>query len=123
MQNFLTGEFTMANVKSLMLVLMQKKSSEESFASAVSINWRDLARSEKTRILVGDREMLGTTASTATFVGSPTVDLQPAADPLPKVDLHHVAYFRDDTSYEDLLKTLLQKVSMMQKNLAMLSDR
>lgn len=67
--------------------------------------------------------MLGTTASTATFVGSPTVDLQPALDPTPKVDLHHVAYFRDDSSYEDLLKALLQKVSVMQKHLATLSDR
>ena len=68
--------------------------------------------------------MIGTTAGTATFVGSPTVELQPAVNEhMPKVDLYHVAYFRDESSYEDLLKALMQKVSMLQKHLAVISDR
>ncbi len=67
--------------------------------------------------------MIGTTVSPTTFVSSPTVDLQPAIDLRRKVDLYHVAYYRDDTSYEELLRALLQKVSVLQKNLATITDR
>ena len=70
--------------------------------------------------------MIGTTASTTTFViSSPQVELQPASDFIekPQVDLYHVAYYRDDTSYDDLLKALLQKVSVMQKHLAVIGGR
>lgn len=70
--------------------------------------------------------MIGTTASpTTSFVSTPntTVELQPASDPRPKVDLYHVAYYRDDTSYEELLKALLQKTSGLQKHLAAIGDR
>lgn len=65
----------------------------------------------------------GTAVSTVTFVGSPRVEIQPAEDVRPKVDLYHVAYFRDDSGYDDLLRTLLQKVSQMQKQLATMTDR
>jgi hypothetical protein len=67
--------------------------------------------------------MIGTTATTTTFVFTPTVELQPASNPLPKVDLYHVAYYRDETNYDDLLKALLQRTSVMQKHLASLSGR
>ena len=68
--------------------------------------------------------MIGTTAGTTSFVGSPTIELQPAPEQAAaRVDLHHVAYYRDETSYDDLLRALMQKVSVMQKQLAILTDR
>lgn len=67
--------------------------------------------------------MIGTSVGTTTFIGSPIVDLKAAPEPLPKVDLYHVAYFRDDSNYDDLLRALLQKVSVMQKQLATITDR
>ena len=67
--------------------------------------------------------MIGTTASTTAFVSTPTVHLLPAAEQMPQVNLFHVAYFRDNTSYEDLLRALLQKVSVMQKHLAAETNR
>ncbi len=67
--------------------------------------------------------MIGTTAGTTSFVGSPTVELQPAPEIVEKVDLKKVAYYRDESSYEDLLKALLQRVSVLQKQLAAKTDR
>ncbi|MBX9685602.1 MAG: hypothetical protein K2X27_02800 [Candidatus Obscuribacterales bacterium] len=67
--------------------------------------------------------MIVSTASTASFVAAPKVELQPAPEQLPKVDLHHVAYFRDETQYDDLYKALMQKISNMQKQIAVLSNR
>ena len=68
--------------------------------------------------------IIGTSASaSSTFVNPPVVDLPPVPSALPKVDLRHVAYYRDNTEYEVLLKALMQKVSTMQKNLATLSSR
>jgi hypothetical protein len=67
--------------------------------------------------------MIASTATPTSFVISPTVEIQPAANPLPQVDLNHVAYYRDETSYEDLLRALQQKVSVLQKQLATIIDR
>ena len=67
--------------------------------------------------------MIGTTVSPTTISVSPTVDLPAAPSLLPSIDLHHVAYRRDDTSYEDLLRALLQNVSVMQKRLAALQGK
>ena len=66
--------------------------------------------------------MIGTTIGTASYVGSPTVEL-PAAEIIEKVNLQRVAYQRDNSSYEDLLKALLQRVSVLQKQLAAKTDR
>ncbi len=66
--------------------------------------------------------MIGTSAST-TFISAPRIELEPPADIAPKVDLYHVAYHRDNTSYDDLLKALLQKTSSLQKQLAAMADR
>jgi hypothetical protein len=51
------------------------------------------------------------------------VELQPAPLRHAKVDLCHVAYRRDNTPYEDLLRALLQKTSTLQKELAALQNR
>lgn len=69
--------------------------------------------------------MITGTASTTSFVSapSPTVELQSAPSLHAKVDLCHVAYRRDNTPYEDLLRALLQKTSTMQKELAALQNR
>lgn len=67
--------------------------------------------------------MIGTTASTVTFVGSPQVELEPAKECRQQVNLYHVAYYRDDSSYEDLLRSLMQKVSSMQKQLAVMTQK
>lgn len=63
------------------------------------------------------------TASTTSFVSTPAVELQPAPLRHAKVDLCHVAYRRDNTPYEDLLRALLQKTSTLQKELAALQNR
>lgn len=68
--------------------------------------------------------MIGTTAGTTSFVGSPRIELEPPPEQTtPRVDLYHVAYHRDESSYEDLLRALMQKVSVMQKQLATMTDR
>lgn len=68
--------------------------------------------------------MIGTTVTPTIVVTPPTVEVEiPAIDLRPEVDLHHVAYFRDNTSYDDLLRALRQRVSVLQKRLAVLCDR
>jgi hypothetical protein len=69
--------------------------------------------------------MIGTAVTPTTIVISPPAmaEFQAAPDRLPKVNLHHVAYYRDDTGYDDLLRALQQRVSVMQKHLAVLTDR
>ena len=66
--------------------------------------------------------IIGTASTTTAFVSVPPVELEPAPARR-KVDLCHVAYYRDNTPYEDLLRALLQKTSSMQKELAALQNR
>ena len=62
--------------------------------------------------------IIGTTTGTTNFVSVPKVELPAAPAALPKVDLYHVAYYRDNTQYDLVLKGLLEKVSELQKHLA-----
>lgn len=67
--------------------------------------------------------MIATTAGTTSFVSVPNVELPAAPEALPKVDLYHVAYYRDNTEYDLVLRALRQKVSEVQKHLAVLNCR
>ena len=67
--------------------------------------------------------IVGTTTGATSFVSVPKVELPAPPDLLPKVDLYNVAYYRDKTEYDLVLKSLLQKVSEVQKRLAALNGR
>lgn len=101
----------------------EKKSSVKIDESAVRIDIAGLSQLIHQPLKREEIPMIGTTAGSATFVSTPKVELEPPKDLLPKVDLYHVAYFRDNTDYDTLMKALLQKVSGMQKHLAVLCDR
>ncbi|MBY0547294.1 MAG: hypothetical protein K2W95_08375 [Candidatus Obscuribacterales bacterium] len=63
----------------------------------------------------GSMQMFGT-ANTAQYVIAPPVvdQLQQKSTP---IDLYKVAYFRDNSDYDELLTTLLSKVASMQSQL------
>jgi hypothetical protein len=68
--------------------------------------------------ITGNMTMFATThPATAPFIAPPVVDLQ---EPSTTVDLYRVAYYRDNTGYDELLAALLTKVASIQD---FLSDR